>query len=247
MAGSYAATGHTSWAGGYDFTTDLQGLKLDLSVDAKDDTRFGYTGRARAATLEDVATQLKGFWEAGAGKVDTEVWSTRASSTARQPVSHSVSGAEGDVAYFYQGAKFNYSVGTEIGELLPFTLGIQGVRGNGSLSVGAVRGRVAKAKGSVAATGAIGTGQQLGAVAAGSYLYAALHVFAVGTTITVIVESDDNSGFTSPTTRATLGPVTTVSGVWATRVAGAITDDWFRFKVSAITGAATVAGVIGVK
>jgi hypothetical protein len=93
----------------------------------------------------------------------------------------------------------------------------------------------------------LGTGYQLGAVAATQYLYGALHIFTAGTTITVVLESDDNAGFSSATTRATLGPLTTTGGTWATRVAGAITDDYYRFRVTAITGTFSVAGSAGIK
>jgi hypothetical protein len=48
----------------------------------------------------------------------------------------------------------------------------------GSNGVGAVRGQLAKKKGSVAATGPLGSGCNLGAVGAGQYLYASFHVFA---------------------------------------------------------------------
>lgn len=243
--GSFAATGYTTWFGGYDMTTDLSDLKLDLDVDALEDNRFGQVGKTRAAGLEDVKTSLSGFWEAGVGKVDPEVFATLGSTM--QTVSHSVDGAESSVAYFYQSKKYSYTVGGKVGELLPFQLAAQGVRGNGTLSAGAIRGRVAKAKAAVSATGATGTAQQLGAVAAGQYLYAVLHTFAVGTTITVVLESDDNVGFSSATTRATLGPITTVGGTWATRVAGPITDDRFRFRVTAITGTHTIAGAVGIK
>ncbi len=243
--GTFAATGYTTWFGGYDMTTDLSELKLDLDLDALEDSRFGQTGKTRAAGLEDVKTALTGYFEAGVGKVDPEVFTGLGSTM--QPVSHSADGAESSVAYFYQSKKYAYTLGGKVGELLPFKLDAQGVRGNGTLSAGAIRGRVAKAKADVSATGATGTGQQLGAVASGQYLYAVLHTFAVGTTITVVLESDDDAGFASATTRATLGPITTVGGTWATRVAGPITDDWFRFRISAITGTHTIAGVVGVK
>jgi hypothetical protein len=116
----------------------------------------------------------------------------------------------------------------------------------GTNGVGVVRGGVAKAKGNVSSTGATGSVQQLGDVAANEFLYATLHVFSAGTTITVQVQSDDNSGFSSPTTRATFSGVTTAGGNWVTRVAGAITDTYWRFNVSAVTGTFSIAGAIGI-
>lgn len=243
--GSYAATQHTTWAGGFDFTTELNSLVMDIAYDELDDTRYGHTGRARKVGLESVETQLGGLWSAGSGTPDTEIASTLATSV--QPVTHTPTGTELDVAWFYQARYFRYSQGGPIGELYPFELNAKSAKGSGLTSVGAVRGRLLKAKGTVSATGALGSGYQLGAVGASQYLYGALHVFSAGTTITAVLESDDNAGFSSATTRATLGPITTAGGTWATRVAGAITDDYYRFRVTAITGTFTVGACAGIK
>ena len=77
-----------------------------------------------------------------------------------------------------------------------------------------------------------GTGRQLGAVSATQKMYAALHVLhAAGASadqsLTVIVQSDDNSGFTSPTTRISFTAATTVSEQFSS-VDGAVTDDYWR-------------------
>ena len=60
------------------------------------------------------------------------------------------------------------------------------------------------------------------------------------------IESDDNGSFTSATTRATIGPLTATGGTWVTRVAGAITDDYYRFNVTAITGTFSVGAAFGI-
>ena len=78
-----------------------------------------------------------------------------------------------------------------------------------------------------------GTGRQLGAVVAGKSMYVALHVLSVaGTstpTLTVIVQSDDNAGFTTPTTRISFTAATAVGAQWGS-VAGALTDDYWRIS-----------------
>jgi hypothetical protein len=38
-----------------------------------------------------------------------------------------------------------------------------------------------------------------------------------------------------------------VGGYWATRVAGPITDPWYRLRVTAITGTATIAAIVGIR
>ena len=117
----------------------------------------------------------------------------------------------------------------------------------GSSIYGAVGGVLSVAKQTVSTTGAKGTAVEIGAISAAQFLYATLHVFSAGTTITVIIESDDNGSFTSATTRATLGPVTARGGTWLTRVAGPVTDTFWRMNVSAVTGSFVVAGAIGIQ
>jgi hypothetical protein len=235
----------TTWVGGYDFTTDMNSLGLAIEYAELGRTRFTDKAQLRAAGLEDVTGTLDGYWAAGTGTVDPQAFSQVGSGL--WVATHSLDGAVGSVGYMYRAMTPTYQIGAKVGEMLPFTLALKGAKGNGSLSAGAVRGRIAKAKAAVAATGATGTGQLLGAVASGQYLYAALHVFSAATTITVKVQSDDNTGFTSATDVATIGPLTVAGGTWMTRVAGPLTDSYFRFNVSAITGSFTIAGTIGIK
>lgn len=245
--GTFAANNITTWFSGYDMTGDLNQTTMPIEWEALDSTTFGPTrsGRSRAAGLEDVSSQVAGFYQAGTGLVDPTVFSTLGDTI--QVITHSHDGAEGSPAYFYQAKTFNYQVFGDIGQMTPFSLTAQGVRGNGGQAVGAVRGPVLKTKADVSATGATGTANQMGAVSADQYLYAALHVFSAGTTITAVLESDDNSGFTSATTRITFGPITATGGTWGTRVAGAITDDWWRLRITAITGTFSIACVAGIK
>lgn len=237
--GTLALTNAYCYAGSHDFTGDTN--QLDLSVDAAtvDVTTFRSGGWNESKIgLKKSALKVSGFWQAGSDTVDPESFTNLGTSLATTvgPVE-----TAGQTAYLIQQMPLQYELLGKYGDATPFTLS-----GQGSDGVGVVRGQLAKAMGTVSATGALGSGVQLGAVGASQYLYATFHVFGTpGTTITVLVESDDNAGFSSATTRMTLGPYTTAGGRWATRVAGAITDDYFRFRVSAITGTFTVAGAIG--
>lgn len=133
--------------------------------------------------------------------------------------------------------------GGQVGEMSEFALAAVGTD-----VAGGVRGYLLKEQAAVSATGALGTAVQIGAVSATQYVYATLHLLGTaGTSITVLVESDDNSGFTTATTRGTFGPLTASGGNWLTPVAGAISDDWWRLRVSAITGTWTVAGAVGIQ
>lgn len=238
----------TTFVGGHDFTTVMNDLQMPISFDELDVTKFGQQGgtraRQRIAGLQDVESTLAGFWEAGADAVDAAAFDGL---TELLPVTHSMDGLEGSVAYLYQGRSFTYEMFGAVGEAAPFTLSVKGSKGNGAAGAGAIRGRLAKAKGAVSLTGGMGTAVNLGPVLEGQYLYAAVHVFTAGTSITVDLASDDSAAFLSGTTRATTGPLTTTGGTWLTRVPGPIADGWYLFNVPDITGIFTVAAAVGIK
>lgn len=246
MTGTYSALHHTTYADDFDLTGSTNRTSLTIDVEAIDDTRFrsDLVARSRVAGLEDVQAGATVVFEAGSGTVDPQIFTNI---TGRKVMTMTEAATEAERAYFFQARDFSYTPGANVGELLTAEWMAQGTKGSGTLSAGAIAGYLGKAKGSVSATGALGTAKQLGAVGASQFLYASFHVFTAGTTITVVLESDDNSNFTSATTRATIGPLTTAGGTWASRVAGAITDDYYRFRVTAITGTFTVAGAFGIK
>jgi hypothetical protein len=235
----FVLTDATTWIHGYDITTDSNKVTLNPSVDAQDATTFGAGGyKVKKGGLRNVEFQLEGLWDS---TPDSQVFTNLG--TADHAVTTSATSTETSVAYLFQAGRFEYEVFGNVGEMNPFALSMMGTN-----NVGLVRGQMAKAKGNVSATGALGSGLNLGAGGAGKFLYATFHVFTAATTITVIIQSDDNGGFSSPTTVATIGPITAVGGTFMTRVdASAITDNFFRFNVSAITGTFSVAGAIGVQ
>jgi hypothetical protein len=246
--GSAAANHVTTWFSAYDMTGDLNSTTLAMSYDALESTVFQPAtnttpARTRVAGLEDVQLDESGLWQAGDGLIDPTAFT--ALGGASQVVSVSATGAESSVAYLLRARQFNYQTFGQVGELIPFSLTAQASRGTGLASVPATRGRVLKTKADVSGTGATGTAQQLGAVASGQYLYCALHVFSAGTTITAVLESDNASNFPSATTQITFSGVTAAGGYWGTRVAGPITDDWFRLRVTAITGTFNIACTAG--
>lgn len=145
------------------------------------------------------------------------------------PKSIAIGSADGSTAYLMNGIALSYSpFGGNPGELA-----MSSVRA-ASASSPIVRGKVLHPYATARSSSGTGTGRQLGAVAAGKSLYAALHVLsASGTTpsLTVKVQSDDNSGFTTPTDRITFTAETDVTShyQWGS-VAGAITDDYWRIS-----------------
>lgn len=235
----YVMTDCTAWIDGLALTTYANEMTLSSSVDDKDVTTFGSGGwKARTGGLRDVDFSLKGFWES---TPDADTWSNLG--TADRALTVTPTGAAGSVAYFCRVDEFSYEQGGGVGDVEPFSL-----KAMGSNAFGAIRGQLAAAKGNVAATGALGSAVNLGAPSATQFVYAVLHVFTAATTITVQVQSDDNSGMSSPTTRGTIGPITVAGGTWMTRVAGPFSGEtWWRMNVSAISGTFNVAGAIGIQ
>jgi hypothetical protein len=241
---TFTLTDCTTWIAGHDFTGDSNSLSLSLEADEQDATTFGSTFRSRKAGLRSLSAELECFYSAGSGEIDPVVFSSLG--TAGEVATFSPTGAVQTTAYMCQVGKFSTEILGSIGEMAGQSLSMQGTDGQ----VGAVRGQVCKTKASVSATGATGSAVQLGAGSAGKYLYLALHVFSAGTTISVKVESDDNSGFTSASdvAGATIGPVTAAGGTWMTRVdASAFTDDWYRINVTAITGTFSIAAALAIQ
>jgi hypothetical protein len=228
---------------GYDFTSDINQVSLESDVNLVEVTTFGSGGwKEFKPGLKDLKFSERGFWaSAASASPDTEAFPDLA--IADRVFTVGPAATAGEVAYLFQGAKTAYSLlGADVGEAAPFTLAAVNTD-----QAGVVRGALAAAKGNVSATGALGSALNLGAPTSSQYVYATLHVFSAGTTITVQVQSDDNSGMSSPTSRGTIGPLTTAGGTWMTRIAGPFAGEtWWRLNVSSVTGTFQVAGAVGI-
>lgn len=220
---------------------DVTGASDDLTLRAEADVRERTTWRSRGwrqhkLTLKRFALSTGGFWSSdSAADVDPVFFDGVGQGRV---ITTGLNETEGETAYLMRGMQTDYAFPEgNIGDLHKFRTNAAGSSDSGDT----IRGKLFKAHGHdgtlTSATGPIGTAVQLGAVGALQTLYSTLHTFGTpGSSITVVLESDDNSGFTTATTRVTFGPITTADGFWGTPVAGAITDDWWRFRVTAITG-----------
>ncbi len=210
------------YVGQYDLSGDHNALALTYGVDLKDASTFGSDARKRAAGLKVITASGEGFWSGGDGNADDATFSQLGAVNVPVTITPATPALNGD-AYLFRAARADYSPGAQDGELLRFSTSLEGSSGDPLL-----RGNLLHV-GSEASTGTE-TGEQLGALIAGQTLYAALHVISVaGTspTLDVAIESDDNSGFTSATSRIAFTQATAITSEWKT-VAGAITDDWWR-------------------
>jgi len=226
-----------TWINELDLSGVLRKAKLHASCAELDVTPFQGGGyHTRLGGLRSADVQAEGFWDS---PQDASIFTGL--SGAQDVVTMSPEGAETKTAYMMQANYMDYELFGPVGEVVPITLQMSNTD-----KAGLIRGQMALKNTVVTTTGAKGSGVNLGAVSATQFLYATLHAFAVGTTVTVIIQSDTTSGFAAPTTRATIGQITTVGGTFMTRVAGPITDTWWRFNVSVITGSFSLAGAIGI-
>lgn len=221
---SLALTNVKTFVAGHDLSGQMNAVALEYSADMLDATTFGATTRINAAGIKSVVASHQGLWDASATTSVDPVLFNRIG-TSDIPVVISPDGGEvGEVAYLFRAIHVEYAPGGAVGELLDYSVTMEGTGGQPL-----IRGAMLH---NGSATGDVtGTAVQVGAVGASAYLYAALHVMSGTGDFTVKVQSDSASDFSSPTDRITftqVGTATAVASEWATRVAGAITDDYWR-------------------
>lgn len=245
--GVLALTNAFIYMGPLDFTGSSDELDVRAEAETREKTTWRSAGwREHRQTLKVSTLSSGGFWSSDSvNDVDPEFFNNLG--VGGQVVTVGMQEVEGELAHIMRKLPTQISFfDGHVGDL-----GRAKIEGAGSDgTVGQIRGKLFKEYGTVTATGATGTGIQLGAVGADQSLYGTLHTFgAPGTDITVIVESDSASNFATPTTRATFngGSITTAAGFWLTPVAGAITDDWWRINISAITGTWVIASALAIR
>lgn len=224
---------------GYDFTGDSNQVRLSCEATAQDVTTMRSGGWNESVMgLKSSQFDASGFWSSDA---DAQLFPNLGTAN----LAHTVGPAEEEGGRCDIWLAGNYTVplfGVDVGGVAPYTIGTKGTDG-----VGVVSARLIKEKATVSATGATGAEVQLGAVSATQFLYATFHIFTAGTTITAVLESDADDTFGSATTRITFGPLTTAGGTYATRVAGPVTDDWYRLNVTTCTGSFVIACAAGIQ
>ncbi len=226
----------TVWVHDTDLTSYLNKVSLKASVDELKVTTFGNASEVRLGGLKTVEFTEDGFWTSV-----PDAAKFAALGIADRAVTVCPEGAEQKTAYLFQAGDFNYDVFGTVGSAAPFN-----VRMTSTNQVGMVRGQLASISRTISATGQVGSILTMAGPTASQYLYATFHVFGAATTVTVIIESATLIGFGSPTTRATIGPITVAGGTWMVRVPGAFTDGFWRFNATTTTGSFVVGGAIGV-
>lgn len=212
------------FVGPADLTAQTNKVELDNTLEEKDVTNYGSGGKKEViAGIESTAIGAEGFWQGGdAGYADDEFWAARGVIEAHTV--GPISATAGDPAYVTQAVRLNAKNFGQVGDVAMFTLAA-----SGSYPLG--RGNFLLGPGTIVTTTGTQASVQAGAVGSGLGLYATLHLLSVaGTsspTLTVKVQSDDNSGMTSATDVITFTAMTAV-GSQILRAAGPITDSYFR-------------------
>lgn len=214
------------FAVGADLSGHSNKIELSSEVEDKDATNYRSDGwKEVLGGLGSAELSGEGQWEAGdASKVDDASWS-QLGGVGPWSVGPADS-AVGDLAYFMKALRSDYKLGDAVGEVAPWS-------GNAKSAWPLVRGLFAHPPGTPRTATGDGTALQLGALAAGQQLYAALHVLSVaGTstpTITVEIESDSQEDFGgTPETRLSFAPATAAGGQILRTSPGAHADTWYR-------------------
>lgn len=222
-------------------------VDLTLGLETQDCTTFGVAGvaaQARKYAGGLFTAELSADGYADMTGYDASLWTPY---RARTPIVASVSAdsTAGSTAYSFEALERDLTpLSGSVGDMaaVSVTATTRGL-------YGAIRGTILHpltARGSSASVTAL----QLGAVSATQRVFGALHVTAAsGTTpsLTVNVQSDDNSGMSSPTTRASFTATDTTTSELVS-AAGAITDDWWRvnWTISGSSPSFTFIAIIGI-
>lgn len=236
--------------GQYDLSTDMSEATIDIGTQAEDGTAWGDLTHIFYPGLDTAKLGAAGYFDSDVNSLLADPVLQAAVGVASQPVTViPISGAEGEAAYMMQALVADYSplAGVNVGTMAKFKLGVEAA----SRMPRATVLRNTKFTGTPDTVTGNGTIFQIGAVPAGQFLWAALHVFTVtGTTpsLTVAIQSATTGGFGSPTTRLTFTAQNAPAGVWAVPIAGPITDQFWRatFTISGTTPAFTYAVLMGI-
>lgn len=211
--------------GSTELAGNARGFDVVTTIEEKDVTALSTTGwRSVIGGRRSGAVSLDFMQDVSSTGVDSALWSSVG--VAGIPKSICTSSADGSVAYLTRAVPLSYS---------PLNGGTPGEIATGRVSGQSSSGPVVRGivlhPGNVARTASgTGTGRNVGTIGVTQQGYAALHVLsASGTTpsLTVTVQSDDNSGFSSPTSRISFSAATAAGSQWGA-VVGPVTDNWWR-------------------
>jgi hypothetical protein len=217
--------------GNYNVSGKHNQVSVDYSAEMLDATAFGATTRQFLPGVYEWSVSGQGWWEVGAVSPafgDHTFFSRIGASET--PLTVAPANTDGGTAFFGKVVNPTLNFFGAHGELAPFTLDHQPGTQTGNYLTRGYLGfqptqRAASANGTYVLLGST--------VSASQRLAAILHVIQfTGTSLDVVIESDDNSGFSSATSRIAFTQATGLTSEWKD-VAGPIaTDTYFRVKTT---------------
>ena len=173
-----------AWLAQYDLLSAMNAPALEILGQPQEDTAAPTIAKTRLPGLIDISAAVNGYQDP---TLDGAVFDRLA--LVDSVLTLTPDNVDYARAFFFKPALAKYSIGGKIGDTAPFKC--EG-KGNGIL----VKGNILVPKLARIISGH-GVARQLGAVAAGKKIYAALHVFAAspGDTLDVALESDVSAAF----------------------------------------------------
>jgi hypothetical protein len=220
------------YVAGADLTGYSNKIMVGAKAEALDRTTFASAGnKERVGGLFDGNADMEGFWQAGDDGQPDDLFFANLGVATVPLTAAPTEGAVADLAYLTRALETQYSPGGKVGDLAAWTA-------NAMTNWPLVRGQILHPQGTARTSTGTGTAVQLGAVDSSHALYVTLHVLSyVDGSLTVAIDSDDNSGMSSAVTQGTFAAATALGGQ-TIKVAGGITDDWWRASWT-ITGGST--------
>jgi hypothetical protein len=218
--------------GGLDLSGDSNSLSLVHAAEMLDGTVFqpSSVNRTRAYTpgLKTVDLTAGLFWDID---VDQELFSRIGFNAGEIATIAAVGEAEGDRVFFTRGVRGAYNpLSGEVGAIISAQLDLK------NRGYDLVRGQLMTAGADKTVTGN-STGIQFTLPVGNFRIFSALHVLGPavagggGETITCIIQSDDNAGFSSATTRLTHAAMTARGADWQeASLTNAVTDTYWRAR-----------------
>lgn len=225
----------------YDLSGDHNAMSIQVDRAAVENTTFGSSSRTYLPGLMDASFSHNGYSQSDGTSAVEDVLSFDdfASQSIRTMTVVPAGLTAGNVAYTFRSVQADLSLGGSIGDVYAFS-----VSGNSTSDVGRVT--IAEAGASARSSTFDTSGYQLGALSTGDKLIVVVHVLAVTSspTLDIDIETDDNSGFTTPSDYGSVAQLTAVGSSFNTYTT-AETDDYWRLECT-IGGTGSITFVAGI-